>query len=90
MLLFHDTLLTLTILIFSLQEVKDHRVNECKFFHTLEGSAGFAIMTNKYQFFVLGDSDRFKDELRFKKMADLPPSKCRGALRVTYFFVYQF
>lgn len=58
-----------------LQEVKDHRVCECKFFHTLEGSAGFAVMSNKYQFFVVGDSNRGKDELRFKKMADLPPGK---------------
>ena len=45
---------------------------ECKFFHTLEGSAGFAVMTHNYQFFVVGDSDRGRDELRLKKMADLP------------------
>ena len=57
------------------QEVKDHRVCECKFFHTLEGSAGFAVMSNKYQFFVVGDSDRPKDEIRVKKLADLPPSE---------------
>ena len=45
---------------------------ECKFFHTLEGSSGFAVMTNNYQFFVVGDSDRGRDELRVKKLADLP------------------
>lgn len=56
------------------REVKDHRVCECKFFHTLEGSAGFAVMSNKYQFFVVGDSDRPKDEIRVKKLADLPPT----------------
>lgn len=55
--------------------MKDQGVCECKFFHTLEGSAGFAVMSNKYQFFVVGDTDRSKDELRFKKMADLPSSK---------------
>lgn len=32
-------------------------------------------MSNKYEFFVLGDSDRAKDDLRFKKMADFPPSE---------------
>ena len=31
-------------------------------------------MSNKYQFFVVGDSDRSKDELRVKKLADLPSS----------------
>ena len=61
--------------LFSSQEVKDQGICECKFFHTLEGSAGFAVMSNKYQFFVVGDSDRNKDDLRFKKMADLPSSK---------------
>ncbi len=29
-------------------------------------------MTNKYQFFVVGDSDRLKDEVRVKKLADIP------------------
>ncbi len=45
---------------------------ECKFFHTLEGSAGFAVMTYSYQFFAVADSDRSRDELRVKKLADLP------------------
>lgn len=45
---------------------------ECKFFHTLEGNAGFAVMTHNFQFFVVGDSDRSRDELRVKKLADLP------------------
>ena len=45
---------------------------ECKFFHTVEGNAGFAVMTYNFQFFVVGDSDRSRDELRVKKLADLP------------------
>ena len=45
---------------------------ECKFFHTVEGNAGFAVMTHNYQFFVVGDSDRSRDELGVKKLADLP------------------
>lgn len=45
---------------------------ECKFFHTLEGSAGFAVMTNSYNFFVVGDSDRPKDEIRVSKLATFP------------------
>jgi len=52
-------------------------VCECKFFHTLEGSAGFAVMSNKYQFFVVGDSDRSSDEIRVKKLADFPSSELR-------------
>jgi len=54
------------------REVREHRVMECKFFHTLEGNAGFAVMTHNFQFFVVGDSDRSRDELRVKKLADLP------------------
>ncbi len=50
-------------------------MSDCKFFYTLEGSAGFAVMSNKYQFFVVGDSGRSKDDIRVKKMADLPPCK---------------
>ena len=50
-------------------------MNECKFFHNLEGSAGFAVMSNKYQFFVVGDSDRSSDEIRVKKLADFPNSE---------------
>lgn len=57
---------------YTMQEVRDDRVVECNFFHTLEGSAGFAVMTNKYQFFVVADSDRSKDEIRVKKLADIP------------------
>lgn len=45
---------------------------ECKFFHTLEGSAGFAVMTNSYNFFVVGDSGRPKDEIRVSKLATFP------------------
>ena len=52
--------------------MREHRVSECKFFHTIEGSAGFALMTYNYQFFVVGDSDQGRDELRVKKLADLP------------------
>lgn len=33
---------------------------------------GFAVMTNKYQFFVVADSDRSKDDIRVKKLADIP------------------
>ena len=55
-----------------LQEVRDHRVLECKFFHALSGSAGFAVMTNCYQFFVVADSSRSRDEIRVKKLPDLP------------------
>ena len=54
---------------------------ECKFFHTLEGSAGFAVMTNKYQFFLVADSDRSKDDIRVKKLADIP---CRCTYIVLY------
>lgn len=60
------------IVCFGLQEIREHRVLECKFFHTLEGSSGFAVMTNKYQFFVVADSDRPKDDIRVKKLADVP------------------
>ncbi|XP_064405910.1 vacuolar protein sorting-associated protein 16 homolog isoform X2 [Halichondria panicea] len=56
------------------REIRDDRVLECKFFHTLEGSAGFAVMTNKYQFFLVADSDRSKDDIRVKKLADIPSS----------------
>ena len=63
------------LLLLFMQEVKEARVCECKFFHTLEGSAGFAVMSNKYQFFVVGDSDRTSDEIRVKKLADFPSSK---------------
>lgn len=45
---------------------------ECKFFHTLEGYGGFAVMTYEYKFFVVADSDRDKDSLRVKAMAELP------------------
>ena len=45
---------------------------ECKFFQTLSGSAGFAVMTNCYQFFVVADSSRSRDEIRVKKLPDLP------------------
>ena len=55
-----------------LQEVREHHVLECKFFHTMEGSAGFAVMTNCYQFFVVPDTSRPRDEIRVKKVADLP------------------
>ena len=51
------------------------RVRECKFFHSLEGSAGFAVMTNKYQFFVVGNSDKPADEIRASKLADYPNSR---------------
>ena len=71
------------------QEVKDHGIQECKFFHTLEGSSGFAIMSNKYQFFVLGDSDRAKDDLRFKKMADFPPSEFRDRVKLLQSCTFQ-
>lgn len=54
------------------QEIREHRILECKFFHTLEGSSGFAVMTNKYQFFVVADSDRPKDDIRIKQLADVP------------------
>ena len=54
------------------QEVREDRVLQCKFFHTLEGSAGFAVMTNSYNFFVVGDSDRSKDDIRVSKLATLP------------------
>ena len=47
-------------------------VAECKFFHTSEGNSGLAIMTNKFQFFVVSNSDRPKDEIRLKALADLP------------------
>ncbi len=63
------------VILCGIQEVKEARVCECKFFHTLEGSAGFAVMSNKYQFFVVGDSDRSSDEIRVKKLADFPSSK---------------
>ena len=29
-------------------------------------------MTNKFQFFVVADSDRPKDDIRVKKLADVP------------------
>lgn len=45
---------------------------ECKFFHTVEGSAGFAVMTNCYQFFLVADTSRPRDEVRVRKIADLP------------------
>ena len=48
---------------------------DCKFFHTIEGSGGFAVMTNCYQFFVVADTCRPRDEIRVKKVADLP-CKC--------------
>ena len=58
--------------VYILQEIREDRALECKFFHTLEGSAGFAVMTNKYEFFVVGDSDRPKDEIRANKLAGCP------------------
>ena len=45
---------------------------DCKFFHTLEGYSGFAVMTYEYRFFVVSDSDRDRDSLRVKAMAELP------------------
>lgn len=70
----HDVLLRVlcVLLLPILQEVREHRVLECKFFHTLYGSAGFAVMTNCYQFFVVADSSRNRDEIRVKKLPDLP------------------
>ena len=55
-----------------IQEVREDRVLECNFFHTLEGSAGFAVMTNSFNFFIVGDSDRPKDEIRVSKLATFP------------------
>ena len=52
--------------------MREHRVLDCKFFHTMEGSGGFAVMTNCYQFFVVADTCRPRDEIRVKKVADLP------------------
>ena len=45
---------------------------DCRFFHTMEGTGGFAVMTNCYQFFVVSDTSRPRDEIRVKKVADLP------------------
>lgn len=59
------------------REVREHRVLACKFFHTLEGNAGFAVMTNNHQFFVVGDSDCGRDDLRVKKLADFPSATSR-------------
>ena len=57
---------------------------ECKFFHTMEGSAGFAVMTHCYQFFVVADSSRPRDEIRVKKLADLPcESTCTVCVKTT-------
>ena len=56
---------------------------QCKFFHTVEGNAGFAVMTYNFQFFVVGDSDRSRDELRVKKLADLPGT-CMSYIIVRY------
>ena len=56
----------------TLQEVREHRVLDCRFFHTMEGTGGFAVMTNCYQFFVVSDTSRPRDEIRVKKVADLP------------------
>ncbi len=38
-------------------------------------------MTNKYQFFLVADSDRSKDDIRVKKLADIP---CRCTYSVVY------
>ena len=43
----------------------------------MEGSAGFAVMTHCFQFFVVADISRPRDEIRVKKIADLP-CKCQG------------
>jgi hypothetical protein len=59
------------------REVREHRVLDCKFFHTMEGSGGFAVMTNCYQFFVVADTCRPRDEIRVKKVADLPSMTVR-------------
>ena len=57
---------------------------DCKFFHTMEGSAGFAVMTHCYQFFVVADSSRPRDEIRVKKLADLPcESTCTVCVKKT-------
>lgn len=58
-------------------------MKQCKFFHTVEGNAGFAVMTYNFQFFVVGDSDRSRDELRVKKLADLPGT-CMSYIIVRY------
>lgn len=57
------------------QEMHDSGVAECKFFHTAEGNSGFAVMTNKFQFFIVSNSDRSRDDIRLKALADLP-CKC--------------
>lgn len=56
---------------------------ECKFFHTLEGISGYAVMTNCYQFFVVADMSRPRDEIRVKKVADLP---CKYSCNVVVLF----
>lgn len=59
------------------RELRDQRVLECKFFHTAAGSSGFAVMTYSYKFFVVGDSDRSKDDIRCNKVFDLPNSAAK-------------
>lgn len=54
------------------QEIREQRILDCKFFHTVSGSAGFAVMTYNFQFFVVSDSDRDQDSLRVKALAELP------------------
>jgi hypothetical protein len=56
------------------REIQEERALECKFFHTLEGFAGFAVMTYNFQFFVVSDSNRDQDNLRAKALAELPAS----------------
>lgn len=67
-----------------IQEVREDRVLECNFFHTLEGSAGFAVMTNSFNFFVVGDSDRPKDEIRVSKLATFPGKQSTCILCLAY------
>ncbi|XP_019850373.1 PREDICTED: vacuolar protein sorting-associated protein 16 homolog [Amphimedon queenslandica] len=54
------------------REIRDHRVAQVRFFHSIEGFAGFAVMTFDYHFYVVADSDRDKDDIRVKTLAELP------------------
>lgn len=78
------SLFTALFLSFLFQEIRDHRVADVKFFHTVEGFAGFAIMTFNYHFYVVADSDRDKDEIRVKVLAELP---CKQLLRLLFLFM---
>ena len=51
------------------------------------GYSGFAVMTYEYQFFVVSDSDRDKDDIRVKAMANLPCKKT-SHLSLPYMCIY--